>query len=893
MSDPLITQPAKVEDFSGGITDNFIAGPSSSFEKADNFFINDNAKLSSRPGSVLFDSANPQVPAGQNRVGSLFSLQDQLFQQSVADLYYILGASFNILTGPTGNSIYPGSDKSNYVSNAEWNNHQIIGTDKLTSIKKVYKDDTDTFRVTNNGLPGVTQAGAIELANELKEKYNDHLADTSQHTASADSDNRVIAPDAYNLDSLFTLTEALIIGYDAHDADAELSSGHVYHAGQENADHSLTTTVVPVTLTEVISRLEDLQAKFNAHDADSGAHGATSLYQSSETTTPTVTPTVNNGKGYVYAFVYQYEYKIGSVTFVERGPTVLVEVPDGDEPSVNQHDIANIPELVNGFVESWDVTNINVEIYRTIADGQTLYLIGTVDNGTATFTDTVSDSIAQDGLIIYTEGDVLDNDPPPPAKYVLSINDIIWYGGIKEGNVERPTRIRHSNKSQPGSCPEAHFEDLDDEITGIGAVNIFPIYFCQNKTYRIEGFYDTTGRGFIKKREISNTVGCVSHRSIVSVKNRLYFAGDDGFYVTDGFQVDRISEDFNETYKTLVETQDQRDRIYGTYDELNDRVLWSVKQDSGAADNDVIYVAHLRYQRRSQEGGVKVPFTTWSGGNLPANFSPTSLFVTDDNQLLRGDTRGYLFRHDEDELDDPLIVVADTPANWEVTPIVYEYRSVATDFGLNDIRKWVPKMLVTMDNISNVSLNISSMNDNSGAFAELKPIRYRENIEWGDQLIEWNTTESDEIKWNFFPVISQRRRFPAGGLRCSYKQIKFTNDDTIISASDEIGVATIDDAAKTITLDTFPTNTWEPALVNYYISFEDDGYANKFLILERADEVLTVFDPSDLLTTASAQKWQISGIKKSEKINIFSYVVMFAPLTMTQDTFKGETGENA
>ncbi len=200
-------------------------------------------------------------------------------------------------------------------------------------------------------------------------------------------------------------------------------------------------------------------------------------------------------------------------------------------------------------------------------------------------------------------------------------------------------------------------------------------------------------------------------------------------------------------------------------------------------------------------------------------------------------------------------------------------------------------MIITMDNVSNISMAVSGMNDNSGVFSDLRPIRFRENIEWGDQVIEWG---DPDIRWDFFPIIEQIRRFPAGGLRASYKQVRFTNDpDTIIMASDIIGLATIDATAKTVTLEDFPTFVWEPGAVDYFLAFESSGFAQKFRIDVRTDEVLTLFDPNDALVSGSTLKWQMTGIKKSERLNLFSYAVMFAPISQTQDTFKGVTGENA
>ena len=885
MAKSIITQPGTVERFSGGMTDHFIAGNPEQFKLGNNLFINDNRKLASRFGSDLHDVARPQTPEGEERIGDMFILADQLFQQSQSNVYFN-DSGFTTLQGSTSNPVFPGALSTNYSSFTEWNDHVIGVNDIFSSPQKIYKDSTDVFRTNNLGLPRVTLANAIEFANDIKTEYELHRADAAQHTTSADAVNVITAADATDFDSLIILIDDIIVQYDAHEGDAELASSWLYHAAQEASDHSLASLVSPQTVDEAITRLEDIKLKYNAHDNDGTAHGVAGSHPSTGLAAPTVTATNANSFNYIYAFIWQFEYQIGDVKYIEFGPAKLVELTNGDDPSVNQNDIANLPTLVNGTVENYDTTNIKLQIYRTVNDNTTLLFVDEVANGTATYTDVSSDSDIANNPTLYTEGDVLDNDQPPKAKYAVSANDIIWLGHVKEGSVVRKNRIRHSNKSQPGSFPGSHFEDLDDEITGVGAVNIFPIYFCKNKTFRVEGFYDTTGRGFIKKREISNTVGCISQRSIISVKNGLYFASEDGFYFTDGFDVTRISGDIKETYEPFVATQIQKDRIYGAFDVANNRVLWACQSSQTSADNDTIFVGHLNFRTPSE-----VPFTTWTGGNWEDNYQPSSL-IFEDVDLLRGDRRGYLFKHTEDNLNDPKIDTVAAASTWEVRPIIYDYQSVATDFGITDIRKWVPRMTVSMNNISNVSMAIGSMNDNSGVFSILKPIRFRENIEWGDQVIQWGPL-SDSIRWNFFPVIEQWRRFVAGGLRCSYKQIRFTNDDTIIASSDVIGLATVDASAKTITLEDYPDFSWDSQGVDYEISFEGDGYSRKFTVTVVTDEIITVSDTSNFLVGGPAMKWQLSGFKKSEKINIFSYNIMFAPISMTQNTFKGATGANA
>ena len=122
-------------------------------------------------------------------------------------------------------------------------------------------------------------ASAIVLANDLKASINASYADAADHTTAPDAVNVITSPAPLTEAALITLIAEMLLDYDAHDDDAELVAGWAYHAAQEAADHSLASVVAPVNLQECITRLNDIKAKFNAHDADATCHGAGGNHQ--------------------------------------------------------------------------------------------------------------------------------------------------------------------------------------------------------------------------------------------------------------------------------------------------------------------------------------------------------------------------------------------------------------------------------------------------------------------------------------------------------------------------------------------------------------------------------------------------------------------------------------
>jgi hypothetical protein len=325
-----------------------------------------------------------------------------------------------------------------------------------------------------------------------------------------------------------------------------------------------------------------------------------STWKTHELGLPTLasTPTATGAAGsynYLYAFHYQYQYTSQGVTFEEKGPIVYSDtVVNSSTPDAANIAITAIPVLANSTTRNWDTTNIKVIIYRTSNNGEVYYKIGQVTNGTTTFTDNVADTNLELNIELYTTADdAVEHEPPPLAKFIHQTNDILYAAYIKEGSVEYPNKLRISNRFMLWSFPGEFEEEFDEEIKGLSSVGIYPIVFCQNKVYRVEGFYLPDGSGRVVKREISDSAGLLSARSIVKTNEGLFFAGNEGFYFTDGNSVTRVSEDINQTYRDYTEVANQKNRIYGTYDKKNRRVLWTMQSETAGSDNDTIFVCHL------------------------------------------------------------------------------------------------------------------------------------------------------------------------------------------------------------------------------------------------------------------------------------------------------------
>lgn len=737
------TQPLEIEDFSGGITDNYIDGAPNSYFEGDNFVITFNKKLYTRPGSLIFSEDNPQIPTGAVRIGALIPFEGTLLVQSAKKIFFE-DVTYQTLQGPSGNDVFSLGTTANFISFAEWNSHLFLTNDAFAKPAMIYKDASSDLQVRTAGLP-------------------------------------------------------------------KLASN------------------------------------------------------------PSIAGTAGAGN-FLYAFIRKSSYSVGALAFEDVSAPVIVEALLLTAPDVNQHDITSIAVLANGAGENYDTsTNLKVEIYRTIDGGDTFFLVGEVANGTTIFTDTMSDDTLLNQAPLYITGGVLDKEQPPECKYVHVTNNFAYYAYIKEDGAEFANIIQQSFENSPGASNALFRVRVDDTIMGLSSYNFTPIVLCRNSIYRLEGNYNADGSGFLDKQKIREKVGCVSNRSIVQTPDGTLFAGEDGFYWTDGFQVMKVSTEFNKRYLAL----EDKTKIYGTYNKLEERVLWAVKKDGGSADNDTIFCLDLRF-------GIKpnACFTTWSGG---VNFAPTALAYFE-NQIVRADYRGFVFKHDNQVYTDPIINldVVDV-TQWYVQTLIYNYISCAFKFGTSFMRKWVTRIVATASNETNLSLQINSINDNGRRTSSLKPILFRNAVIWGDEDLTWG---DPELLWNFEGIIEEQRRFNAKGIRCSYKQIQFTNAEVQIATSALDGNAVVNSVAKTATLVNLANTDWVKNAVDYYLSFSNDNFTRQFRVSARTSDVLTFEDVPNFAPNGTFG-WKLIGKPKNQVLNLLSYCLHYTVLGKTQTDFKG------
>lgn len=753
---------------------------------------------------------------------------------------------------------------------------------------------------------GVTSGPSVELdrqyiysfARQIGTRYNSHLSDggaaAKAHSTAADATNTVTFPAGTSDPDTETrnLIYNLRLAYGGkgsgssygHEFDAAKGAGWTFHVNKETSNHNLSTGMVSDSTgvypnygglhagdyAHSVTVLNDLKNTINAHMSDLKAHytnNPASIYPGGYTLISTYINAEDLAlANYNYAFVYQHTYKIDQTEYQIRSEPLYVEASQILKIGIQNAAINNIPILDNGTnlspTSNYDTSNIKIEIYRTVDNGTTYFLVDTIANadtsGIGAKTTSYSDGVTDEELLtretLYTTGGVLPNAQPPKAKFMHVVNNLAYYANTQDN----PNRIIQSYASGLDQVYGGNYVDLPQEVKGMSSAKGNLIAWTEFATYRIEGSFDETGQGSMSAVCISGATGLSAPHSPVEIDDGVAFFGNDGVYFTDGYRVTKINKYWRDTYLNLVSTSSKKKSVCGAHDKANKRIWWAVNASS--SDNDSCYVLDLNFPLNDN-----CVFTSMTGGT---SFAPASVCYFN-GQMIRGDTRGYVFKHDPQYTNNPKI---DNSKNLTGTTnyINYTFKSPSYDFGSAGVRKWASQMMLKAQPIgTNLSIQLISNNDNSRVVSNLAPIRYRGGAS---------------------NMIEEKRKFPAGSMRFGSKQIQFTNAKVVMHNSDSLGMATLNKAAKTLTL---AAGNWPTDLADQFITFATDNYTTEWSIVSVAGGVMSISDPGGTLPASGSLKWEVKGYPKDESINVVSYSIFFSPLGTSQSSAVNETGSNS
>lgn len=605
---------------------------------------------------------------------------------------------------------------------------------------------------------------------------------------------------------------------------------------------------------------------------------------------------------------------INTAALFSPSGAVLIVAATGTSTVLNQYPnlISNLPVLVNDSTTNYDVTKVDMLIYRTSDAGKVYYLLDTLTNGTTTDSDNVNDLLANPGQLalqdretLYTTGGVVSSTQPPKAK-VMHINTATaFYGGIYDGGALLSNRVLQSIPGKIFATPPTFYVDLDDEVVMISSTRNNTIVLGTNSVYRLQGGFNLLGQGAFSYEKISNTMGCISAASVVQTELGIFYAGSDGFYYTDGYQVIKISLDLDISYDAWTKTEAQRARIEGKYDRLQRRIYWKIQSESTTDEANQIWSFYLNY-------GVKPSgvFAPYSGD--ATTFRPTALVVYD-RQFIKAEPGAVITAFNYDADYDVVIPVAPASLNpyaYYRMPILYKYASCALDYGDTKVGQYATGVHLITQNRGNYIAQFISVTENNNFEGRraLAPINSKLNFWWGYDFPDvWGT--EDGMNWKFDGKDDVGRRFTSSSLRSTLRQLIFqpVSTNAYYSYADFQGDVVVN--AITIAGNTTMTFT-RVDKANYVllpievlgmsISFAIDDYATSYVITAVTNppnsySYFTLATQPPWVTAMSqvASQWKIIGQPIHAGFELTSYDVYYTQgVEMGRTVTSGPRGGN-
>lgn len=313
---------------------------------------------------------------------------------------------------------------------------------------------------------------------------------------------------------------------------------------------------------------------------------------------------------------------------------------------------------VNGADDRYPTSIMKLSYFRSKVNSSQLYSVYTFDNTTVGldphyrfFIDGQSQSTpawqsacALQDYQLGTPAPFVDGqiefDGCPPMELISECNgfligtgvrEVAWqtsplisgttYGGWSRVYTFRSERVRQSVPGMPDIWPRSFYVDLDSTCSALGGINGVGFSFTPFKAYRLDGAYDQFGSGGLRKKLLSDGVGCLSPASVLRFGQTLYWLGDDGFYQSNGVEVAPVSLKMRTRFGGRVCTS-------GASDPVNRRLFWVL--DNGT------FIVYPDYGTDPQNRC----FVEWEGAELH-----NSCVLADGLCLYRGRTDGRFVVH--------------------------------------------------------------------------------------------------------------------------------------------------------------------------------------------------------------------------------------------------------
>lgn len=366
--------------------------------------------------------------------------------------------------------------------------------------------------------------------------------------------------------------------------------------GKDNGAGGITDLVTGLDPTKrlAFAQIEERLYAFNGDSVNAPfvyeGVGARELGIDAPVAAPTTTGSTGgqlNDGPYIFAYTYAIRDSGTLKIIAESSPSDLAEITLTALQNRVILGVVASSATVSGSLE------IVIRIWRTVVNGSVLFLEDTIANVTGNYNSDASDDA------LDTQQLELDNSRLETFEgYTKAQFPVIARNRLFVAHENR-NEVRFSKIGQDGplleSFPALNYASVEglygaaDKIVGLAQINGIPIVIKERSIGRLEevGLPEITQAEDLVTyiyREISQTVGGISHFGTCQVFDELVFIGSDNVYATDGQRVRPIAPLIQRTIRGLDFRPSKKTKISMINDTKYRRVYIQVFETQAAAE---------------------------------------------------------------------------------------------------------------------------------------------------------------------------------------------------------------------------------------------------------------------------------------------------------------------
>lgn len=311
------------------------------------------------------------------------------------------------------------------------------------------------------------------------------------------------------------------------------------------------------------------------------------------------------GPGRTYQYVSIYEYRDGKGQVTRSRVSAAIDVVVGTSSSFTRAEVTlqfRHSALTRRASDTASGQLVRVLVYRTLQDAPGTYYQCQFDDefneptsSLVTFVDTEDDAalLAAARGQLYTSGEVVENEAPPPSRHIQLSSGRLWRTSA-DGREVWPSKPLVAGQAPAfSSLLRITLDDAPDEVMATARLDSAQVLLTRSRIYLVPAGAGPGARGappWPQPEMVQSAIGCASSRSVLSYRDGVAFLSQEGLrLLTRGGDLVAIGDAVRDTLAAFPHVLDS------AVDPSRMRLYWLCSSGTEAGASCVVLCLDYRY----------------------------------------------------------------------------------------------------------------------------------------------------------------------------------------------------------------------------------------------------------------------------------------------------------